>query len=484
MSQSTIAKLEVPGSFKGLSLLKNGRLLYGLFIIALVLLPQPNELSGQGWNLFRIFLATIIGIMTQVFPMGAIALFAVSACAATKTLTLAQTLSAFSSPIGWLIFAAFLLARGFIKTGLGTRIAYYFIQIFGKSTLGLSYGLVLSETLLSPITPSNTSRGAGILFPVISAVSHGLGSDPKQKTEKKVGSFLMVLGYQTNVLTCTLFLTASAANPLLAQLAKKFDIDLSWSAWAVAASVPGLISLLVLPLVLYKVFPPELKKTPEAPKLARDKLKEMGPISIKEYFVIAIFTLLLSLWVFGPSIGVDATSAALLGISLMLILEVLTFDDLLKETNAWNTFVWMSTLIMICQALADTGVIKYFGGFLTPMTQSFSWPVVLLILTIINFYIHYIFASTTAHISALYAMLVSVAIAAGTPPMLAVLVLAYSSNLCAAITHYGTGPGPVYFGSGYVNIKEWWTAGGKLGLVHLLVWGIIGPLWWKSIGLF
>jgi len=484
MSQSTYIKFEVPSLLKSLSVLKNGRFFYALFLVGLLALPRPDDLATPSWNLFLIFLGTIVGIMTQVFPMGAIALLAVSACAITKTLTIQQTLSAFSSPIGWLIFTAFLLARGFIKTGLGTRIAYHFIQIFGKSTLGLSYSLVFSEVFLSPITPSNTARGAGILFPVISSVSQGLGSDPKKKTEKRVGSYLMVLGYQTNVLTCTLFLTASACNPLLVQLAKKFGIEISWTSWAMAAGLPGLISVVLMPLILFKIFPPELKKTPEAPKLAQEKLKQMGPIHLKEYFVIGIFAVLLGLWVFGPSVGIDATSAALFGVSLMLIFEVLTFDDLLKESNAWSTFIWMSTLIMICQALSDAGVIKWFGGFLGPVSQGVDWPIVLVVLTLLNFFIHYIFASTTAHISALFAMLVGVAIAAGSPPALTVLIMAFSSNLCAAITHYGTGPGPVYFGSGYVSLKDWWAVGGKLGLAHLVVWGVIGPIWWKAIGLW
>ena len=44
------------------------------------------------------------------------------------------------------------------KTGLGARIGYYFISLFGK-TLGIAYALTLAETTLAPVTPSNTARG-------------------------------------------------------------------------------------------------------------------------------------------------------------------------------------------------------------------------------------------------------------------------------------------------------------------------------------
>jgi hypothetical protein len=50
----------------------------------------------------------------------------------------------------------------------------------------------------------------------------------------------------------------------------------------------------------------------------------------------------------------------------------------------------------------------------------------------------------------MYIPFVTVIIAAGAPPYLAVLSLAYFSNLSASLTHYGTTPAPIYFGSGYV----------------------------------
>lgn len=463
---------------------KGGRAVYIVFLLSLWFLPQPNELTPAAWKLFLIFVGTIVGIMTQVYPMGAIAIFAICACTMTKALTLPQTLSAFSSPIGWLIFTAFLLARGFIKTGLGTRIAYYLIKMFGKNTLGLSYALVSAEALLSPLTPSNTARGAGILFPVISSLSRGLFSDPKNGTEKRIGSFLMVLGYQTNVLTCALFLTASASNPLLLQLAKKFGMNITWSSWALGAAVPGILSLLILPLLIYTVFPPELKRTPEAPLFAKSKLIEMGPPKPKEFIVLGTFLVLLVLWVVGPNWGIDATSSALFGLCLLLITEVLTLDDLLKESTAWSTFLWMSTLIMICQALSDTGLIQWFGGHIGSYIGHLSWPLTLGILVFINFVIHYVFASTTAHISALFSMFVSVAVASGAPASLSILVLSYLSCLSAALTHYGTGPGPVYFGEGYVTLKDWWKVGAAVGTAYLVLWGVIGPIWWKFVGLW
>lgn len=441
-------------------------------------------LSVPAWHLALIFFGTIYGIILQLFPLGGLAILALSASTMTGTLTINQALSAFGSQIAWLIFASFLLAKGFIKTGLGTRIAYYFIQLFGKSTLGLSYSLVASETLLSPVTPSNTSRGAGVLFPVIRSLSREFGSDPAQGTERKLGAFLMVLGYQTNVVTSALFITASAANPVVCQILQKLGISITWTLWAKAALLPGLVGLGVFPYVLYRIFPPLLKKTPEAPEFAAERLRQMGPMTRGEGTMLGTFGILLGLWIFGPGYQIDATSTALLGLSILLLTRVLTWDDLLNETGAWNTLIWMGTLIMMCQFLSELGFIPWVGEHIGSALSGWGWLSVLIAMNAINFFIHYLFASTTAHASALLATLVTVAVAAGVPPLLAALSLAFTTNLCASLTHYGTGPGPVYFGAGYVSLKDWWRAGAILGGVQLLIWGTLGVLWWKGLGLW
>ena len=67
---------------------------------------------------------------------------------------------------------------------------------------------------------------------------------------------------------------------------------------------------------------------------------------------------------------------------------------------------------------------------------------------------------------------------------LAALTLGYFSNLFAGTTHYGTGPAPVYFGSGYVEMDRWWKLGFVVSLVHLVVWLGAGALWWKVLGLW
>ena len=261
--------------------------------IILWFVPQPAGVTRQAWQLLSIFLATIGGIITQPRPLGAVALMGLGACVLAKTLTFAAAFSAFGDPIPWLIALAFFFARGFIKTGLGNRIAYQFVSLFGSSSLGLGYSLVFSEALLSPAIPSVSARAGGIFLPLVKSLCVACGSNVGDGTEHKLGSWLMLTCFQTSVISSSMFLTSMAANPLSANLAHgAINQTIGWMDWAKAAIVPGLVSLIVVPLLLYVIYPPSVKSSPDAPKLAREKLEKMGPMSQNEITMAA--TLLLT----------------------------------------------------------------------------------------------------------------------------------------------------------------------------------------------
>ncbi len=183
-------------------------------------------------------------------------------------------------------------------------------------------------------------------------------------------------------------------------------------------------------------------------------------------------------------LGIQSTTAALLGLAVLLMTGVLSWEDLLQQKAAWNTLVWFATLLMMATHLNDLGLIPWFGEAISSLVAGTSWVKSFLILSLIYFYSHYLFASNTAHISSMYAAFLSVAIAVGTPPTLAALVLAFFSNLFSSMTHYGTGPAPVLFGSGYVEMRTWWKLGGLISIINIIIWLGIGGLWWKILGIW
>ncbi|MDA2925777.1 anion permease [Acidobacteria bacterium AH-259-G07] len=448
------------------------------------LIPAPEGVDIKAWHLLAIFAATIVGIIAKPLPMGAVAMLGIAVTAFTGTLTISESLSGFGNRVIWLIVIAFFISRGFIKTGLGARIAYLFMAAVGKKSLGVAYSMVATDLVLAPAIPSNTARAGGVIFPILRSIAKSYGSEPDDGTARKIGAFLIKTSFQGTVITSAMFLTAMAANPLAAKLAGDMGVEITWGGWALAAIVPGLVSLAIVPWVLYKVYPPEIKETPGATQIARDQLVEMGKLKPSEWMMLGTFFLLLFLWIFGSELGIHSTTAAFVGLGVLLLGGALTWNDILQEKGAWNTLVWFAALVMMATYLNELGLIPWFGEAMGAAVAGISWVTSFLILSLVYFYSHYFFASNTAHVSSMYGAFLAVAIAVGTPPMLAALVLAFFSNLFSSMTHYGTGPAPVLFGSGYVEMGIWWKLGALISVINIIIWLGIGGLWWKVIGLW
>lgn len=453
---------------------------------ALVLwcLPTPKGLQDSAWHLGATFLSTIVGIILQPLPMGAVALLAIAATVTTQTLSIEQALSGFGNKVAWLAVAAFLISQGFIKTGLGARIAYFFMALLGKRTLGLAYGLLATDLLLATAIPSSAARCGGILFPIVHSTCRSYGSSPEAGTSRKIGSFLMYSSFQGINITSAMFVTAMAANPLIVELAGGQGVELTWGLWAAAASLPGIVSLLLVPYLIYKRYPPTIKETPDAPLRAKAKLAEMGAIQLHEGIMLGTFATLLLLWVLGPQLGLGSTTVALLGLGILLATRTLSWQEVLADRHAWHTFIWFAVLVMMANQMNDLGLIAWFGEGVRSVVQHTTWVGASLTVLLVYFYSHYFFASNTAHITSMYAPFLAVALAVGAPGVAAALALAFASNLFSSMTHYGTSPAPVYFGAGYVDMGTWWRLGFLISAVNLAVWIGIGSLWWKLLGLW
>jgi DASS family divalent anion:Na+ symporter len=450
----------------------------------ILLIPRPEGVEPASWRLLAIFAATITGSIVQPIPGAAIVLLGVTALALFKVLSIGDALAGYADPVVWLVLAAFFISRGMIKTGLGRRIAFLFIKAIGRHSLGLSYALASTETVLATVIPSTGARSGGIIFPITKSLAEAYESRPGP-TARRLGAFLMTSVYQCNVIVCAMFLTGQASNPIIARFAKQTTgIEITYARWALGSIVPALLSLLVVPWLLYRVFPPEIKHTPAASEFASKELKLMGPMKWSERLMLMVFGLVAILWITTKLHQIDYAVVAMLGISVLLVTGVLDWEDLISEKAAWAVFIWYGGLIRMAEALGQTGLTKRFAEAAASLTTGWKWWLALASLLLIYFYAHYVFASITAHATAMYVPFLIVILAAGAPAYLAVLSLAYFSNLGASLTHYGTTPAPIYFGAGYTTQRTWWTLGLITSVVTILIWSVVGFAWWKILGLW
>lgn len=447
-------------------------------------IPPPEGITGPAWTLFAIFIATIVGSILQPLTGSAMVLLGVAATVVCGALKPFDALKGYADPVVWLVLSAFFLSIAVINTGLGRRIALLFIRAIGRNTYGLSYALIATDFVLASVVPSNGARNGGIVIPITVAVSESYDSHPDDGTAGRLGEYLVYLMYQCEVVIGATFLTGHAGNFVMQRLAAdNGGFKVTYFSWLAAAIVPALVSLAVIPAVIYRFFPPEVKETPGASKFAAEELEKRGPVSRDEWIVIGTLVGVIFLWVMqGRLHSIDPSIIALSGIGVLLVTGVVTWSELMGDRNAWSTFIWYGGLVNMATALGETGLTKLFASSVASYMSGMTWIAALMVMLLIYFYAHYLFASITAHALAMYVPFLAVTLAAGAPAGLVILFLNYFSTLSAGLTHFGTTPGPIYFGTGYAKQGTWWKIGLIASVINITIWSTIGLGWWKVLG--
>lgn len=456
-----------------------------ILLLGLVIwfLPHTPDIKSAGWHLLAIFAATILGFILRPYPIGALAIAAIIVAVLTKSVSMGDALSGYANPSVWLIVAAVFYSRGVINSGLGKRVAYMLIRSFGSSSLKLAYAITLTDLIFSPATVSNTARGGGITFPIVKNLCIAFDSYPGESA-RKIGAFLMTIAHTANTTTVTVFLTACSGNLLITSLGYQLlGLEVTWWDWFIAASIPGVACLIILPYYIYKIYPPELKQTPEAPGFATEELKKLGAITSSEKKMACIFTLCVLLWSTTELTGINATIIAFIGVFTSILTGALTWDDILKETMGWDILIWMGTIVGLAGVLAKQGVVKVFAAFVSTTLGDMNWLLASFIISLIFVYSQYFFASGTARITALFTAFAAILYGLGAPPFYTIMMFGLMNSPGCTLTHYSSGVTPIFFGANYVPQGTWWRIGFMISVVSYILHYGLGTLWMYSINM-
>lgn len=452
--------------------------------------PPPEGLEVNAWRLFGFYLTAIVGLVIK--PWGAPVVLLVSIAASSIFLNnTSAVLSGYASSTLWLVFSAFALSVAFVKTGLGRRIAYHLIGMFGSTVLRLGYVTAILDFIISPVTPSNTARAGGIVYPIINATARALGSEPGE-TAKKAGAYLSANTYMVTKVTSFMFATAMAPNLLAADFMNKIlGVDLNWGVWALAMVIPGLVMLLAVPFVTYIFERPTLTKI-DNHTIAKQGLEDLGPMKLSEKILVAIFILALLGWAmpsileqgFGIKFSINATAVAVAAMCLSIVCNVIKWDDVLKSNGAWNTFIWFGGIIGMSSALSKVKFFEWLAKFMeTHIHFGENAFIALVIIGFISVAVRYLFASGSAYVVAMLPVFLTVGKVAGIDPMGLALVLAATNSYGGALTHYGGAAAPIIFGEGFNDVKTWWIVGGLVAIVCFVLTMTVGYGYWSAIGL-
>lgn len=451
--------------------------------VAITLLPTPQGLSVNAWRYFALFAGVITGVITEpvqpaVLGLAGVVLAAVLGLVRTSPADATSwALSGFANSTVWLIFAAYMFALGYSKTGLGRRVALLLIRSMGQRTLGLGYAITLADLVLAPFTASTTARSGGTIYPLIRNIPELYGSRPGDESARKIGAYLMYTAASTTLVTSSMFITALAPNALAVSLiARSLNITISWIDWFKGFAPVGITLLVIVPVLLYKIYPPSIKEAPEAPRWALDELRAMGPMTRQENALLVLVIGALTLWI-GATKYVDPTVAAMLVVVLMVTLRIVSWNEVIGHAQAWNILVWFATLVTLASGLAETKFVDWLAQSIVPRLSGLGIYATIVGLVGAFYFLHYFFASITAHTATLFPVFLAIAIKIpGVSPLAWALLLGYSLGLMGILTPYGGAHLAVYYGSGFIKGKDFWTLGLILGLVFFFVYlAIIVP---------
>jgi DASS family divalent anion:Na+ symporter len=437
-------------------------------------IPPPEGLALEAWRLFGIFAAAIFSVIVGALPLLTASVLALAASVLSGLLTPEKAYAGFANGTILLIVLAFLVARSVVTCGLGNRIGQMMVSRFGRSTLGLSYSIFLVDGVIAPAFPSNTAR-SGVIFPLALSLADVVGA--REGKLPRLGSFLMFSGIASLSLSSGLWLTAMAANPIGAEIARGFGVNIGFGSWLIAASVPTLAAMALIPPFLFWILAPELKSTPEAPAAARRALAQLGPLSRNERIVLATFVGMVALWGAAATLGIDSTAVAFLGLGVLLVSGALTLGDIAKQGDVLATFLWFAVLFTLSSQLNELGFMSFAGERLAGRLAGWTPVAAGLALIVIYVLLHYIFVSQTAHLLALFGIFMDVGVKLGVNPALLAYQLLFATNYFSAITPQGSSANLLFAESGFLSQRDLYRLGFLVTAFNVLLFVILGMPW-------
>ncbi len=438
---------------------------------------RPRGADGPAWHLFALFLGSIVAVVAGALPILTSSVLAVGAAVLSGTLTPAGAYAGFANGTILLIIVAFLVARAVVKCGLGERLGYVVVSLFGKSTLGLGYSVFLLDAVIAPAFPSNTARG-GVLYPIVYSLARGGGSQPDEATRKRMGAYLMFCGMASLTVSSALWLTAMAANPLGAEMSRVHGLDDR------------------LRLVARRRLRPDapLPRRPPAPPLqglsargevdprgagrgARGAPKSSAPSAPDEKVVAATFVAMVVAWGLAGTLKLDSTAIAFAGLGVLLAAGALTLKDISQEGDVLATFIWFAVLYGMSAQLNELGFMGFLGQKLAGALGGLPWLGAYLVLLVAYVLLHYLFVSQTAHLLALFGVFLDVGVKLGVPVAPLAFALLFATNYFSVLTPQGSSANLLFAGSGYLTQGELYRLGAITTVFSFLVYAVAGTPW-------
>ncbi|ELO61931.1 citrate:succinate antiporter, partial [Salmonella enterica subsp. enterica serovar Enteritidis str. 543463 42-20] len=155
--------------------------------------------------------------------------------------------------------------------------------------------------------------------------------------------------------------------------------------------------------------------------------------------------------------------------------HVVPWKDITRYNSAWNTLVNLATLVVMANGLTRSGFIDWFANTMSTHLEGFSPDATVIVLVLVFYFAHYLFASLSAHTATMLPVILAVGKGIpGVPMEQLCILLVLSIGIMGCLTPYATGPGVIIYGCGYVKSRDYWRLGAIFGVIYIAMLLLVG----------
>ncbi|MCF2707391.1 DASS family sodium-coupled anion symporter [Arcanobacterium haemolyticum] len=444
-----------------------------LIAVVLFIFYQPPGLDVVGSRMLGIFLAAILLWVTEAIPLfatAALVIFLEVLLVSNKAIlpviaedapTYTSIFGALANPVIILFLGGFMLADGAAKYKVDRALSAVLLRPFLGSPRLTVMGIMLITALMSMFM-SNTATTAtmfAVMMPVILAL-------PEGKARTGVALAIPVAANVGGMGTPV----GTPPNAIALAALENIGIAVSFADWMLAA-VPLMLIILAIAWVFIS-----LRYIPKNATFDIDTTAKFDTSkNARIFYATAIVTILL--WMTEALHGISANIVGFLPVAVLLVLKVMTGDDL--KSLDWPVLWLVAGGIALGNGVVSTGLDAWLLGSIT--WASIPAILLILVLALVGWLTSNVI-SHSASANLLIPMGIGLAgtVSSSTTEIVIVLALGCSLGMCLPIS---TPPNAIAYSTGTTSTKEMVIVGLVVGISGIALLALIAPLTWGLLGI-
>ena len=386
-------------------------------------------------NVIALFSSLFVAIIGTEFKLSILIMASLLILSISQPLE--EVLSGYQEHTIWLVWSAFHLGTA-VHRHLSQHITIALLYRFCFSWYSMSLCITALEVIFAAIIPSNTARG-GLILPIVQNMMDML--------DLSYSRYLTMLASFSNLLSSSLWMYGMATNPLIVEFMLKYKtVDFTFMSWFSGAIVPTIILALTFPYLLrYFLLQNEHDSIPLLRNQITADYLQLPKLKMPQFVLLGVLSSCLFLWMTAGYHHISSTIIALLATLVLVLLDILTWDEVISNKQAWDTFFWLGGFLSIIKILQNNGVTQRIGESLGELMTPINSPILVTILiSLVYFFSMYMFSGCSSHSLALAPPLLMSGIQLNCPPKLLLAYMCYFTTLSGLLTHYSSGPVVMY----------------------------------------